>query len=447
MHFRFLPFLLIFITGCKRPQIADNGNISELMRLLDDRQLASGSLSITVDGEITYQTAIGFVSRENGNIRKPTTATRYRIGSVTKMFTAVMVLQLIEEGKLDLSQKLDTYFPAIKGANEVTIENMLRHRSGLHDYTKDTNFQEWMDQEKTREEMVAIISNAGFDFPPGTKSEYSNSNYLLLGYIVETINNKPYRAAVEQRILSKAGLADTYAGNQIDTTKDESISYKYNSGTWVREKQTNLSIHGGAGSLVSTANDLAKFIAALFEGKLLSDNSLKLMTNKTDGFGLGIFPFDHNNIQGFGHNGRVEEFYTALRYYPERKLAICYITNSILYPRSDIMEYIVKTGFHEDISLPFSDAPQDETSLAQLAGVYSSGDLPFKVTCIVKRDQVSFDFAGKTMAVEPVNTNYFMHPESGSFFEFDPASDELQIKETDNVYYLHREDLSIKNKD
>lgn len=437
--FFFLPFsIFFFFTSFS--QSLNTKKLDSLFDMLQNRGLATGSVAVSINGKPLYQRAIGFVMFDSNKKIMPDVNTKYRAGSSSKMFTATMIFQLIEEKKLSLNTKLATYFPQLPGANNITIKEMLYHRSGLHDYTHDTNFSEWMDKPKTQEEMLEIIAGKGSDFEAGSKAEYCNSNYLLLGYIIEKITGTTYAEALNKRIVSKIGLKNTYYGKPIDFHRNEAASYKYSDSTWKKEKETDLSIHCGAGSIVSTPKDLTLFIQDLFNGKLISRASLDSTTTIIEGYGMGIFPYDFDNLKGYGHNGRIEEFYSVTRYFPEKKLAVSYITNGILYPRIDILKGILKICFNGDYTIPFSKPGALQSgNLDKYAGTYSSGDLPFKVICKEDNNRLIFEAAGKTMDAEPVSTNYFMNLKTGSFFEFNPDKGELQIKETDNVYILHKE--------
>lgn len=429
--------ILISSFSASYAQTIDTQKLDSLFDMLQVRGLATGSVAVSINGKTVYQKAIGFTMLDGNKKILPDVNTKYRVGSSTKMFTAAMIFQLIEEKKLSLDTKLAIYFPQLPNANKITIEEMLYHRSGLHDYTHDTNFPDWMDKPKTHEEMLEIIAGKGTDFEPGAKAEYCNTNYLLLSYIIEKITRTTYAEALNKRIVSKIGLENTYYGKPIDIARNEAASYKYSDSIWMKEKETNLSIHCGAGSIVSTPKDLTTFIQNLFNGKLISRASLDCMTTMIDGYGMGMFPYNFGTIRGYGHNGRIEEFYSATRYYPEKKLAVSYITNGILYPRIDILEGILKICFNDDYTIPFSKPLT--TDFQKYIGTYSSGDLPFKVACKEENNKLIFEATGKTMEAEPVNVNYFMNLKTGSFFEFHPEKRELQIKETDNVYNLQKE--------
>jgi CubicO group peptidase (beta-lactamase class C family) len=432
--------LSVFFFCTSNAQKLNVKKLDSLFNMLQEHGLATGSVAISINGKIEYQKAIGFAMLDNNKKIPADINTKYRIGSVSKMFTAVMIFQLIDEGKLSLNRKLAVYFPQLPNAGKITIEDMLYHRSGLHDYTRDTNFPDWMDKPKTHEEMLKIVGEKGIDFEPGTKADYCNTNYLLLSYIIEKLCKMPYAKAIEKRITSKIGLTNTYYGKPIDINRNESASYKYADSAWRKEKETDVNIHCGAGSIVSTPTDLITFIQKLFTGKLISQSSLDRMKTMIDGYGMGMFPYDFDTTKGYGHNGRIEEFYSAARYYPKKKLAVSYITNGILYPRIDIMDGILKICFNDFYTIPFSKPIVLQSSdLDKYLGEYSSENLPFKVVCKKDNDKLLLEAAGKSMEAEPINVNYFINAKTGTFFTFNPEKGELQIKETDNVYYLKRD--------
>ena len=417
-----------------------NINVTKLdsfLNTLSSKGLAMGSLTISKNGSIKYQKAIGysFISDEKKIFADINT--KYRIGSTTKMFSSVMIFQLIEEGRIKLDDKLEMYFPDLPNADKITIQNMLYHRSGLHDYTRDTNFPDWMNKPRSHEEMLKIIKEKGSDFEPGTYADYSNSNYLLLGYIIEKVCNMPYAAVLKERITDKLNLKNTYFGNAIDVKKKESASYKYANNNWHTEKETDLNTHGGAGAIVSTPGDMVKFIDALFSYKLVNKTSLTQMKTLVDGYGMGMFANKYSDQPSFGHNGRVEEFYTALWYFPAEKLSFAYCTNGINYPRSDLIEGVLKICFNESFFIPFAKNGNNKTEGPdQYVGKYSSDQLV--VTCTKDGSKLLLETSGKVFEAEKISDNYFMHAASGYFFQFYPDKGELLIKETDNVYRLKR---------
>ena len=435
-------WIILLITSSTFTSFGQNIDIAKLdsfLNLLASKGLAMGSLAISQNGLVKYQKAIGYSFIDNDKKVLTNINTKYRIGSATKMFTAVMVFQLIEEGKIRLDQKLNIYFPGLPNADKITIQNMLYHRSGLHDYTHDTDFSEWMDKPKSHDDLLKIIREKGSDFEPGTKADYCNSNYLLLGYIIEKICNMSYADVLKKRILSKLNLKNTYFGKPINIKDNESASYKFSNNNWTKEKETDLNIHGGAGSIVSTPIDMVKFIDALFSNKLISKSSLAKMETIVDGYGMGMFPNKYGDKPSFGHNGRVEEFYSAIWYFPSEKLSFAYCTNGIDYPRTDIIEAVLKICFNETFLIPFTrNNNLKSEDLDKYLGKYSSDQIV--VNCTKDGIKLLLETKGKVFELEKLSDNYFMNAAMGYFFEFYPDKAELQIKETDNIYYLKRAD-------
>lgn len=152
MKHLFIIFSLTGLSFSASSQTINTKKLDSLFDMLQTRKLATGSIAISMNGKVKYQRAIGFIMFASSKTFAPDTATKYRIGSISKMFTAVMIFQLIDEGKLRLNQKLADYFPQLPDADKISIKEMLYHRSGLHDYTHDTNFPDWMDKPKTHED-------------------------------------------------------------------------------------------------------------------------------------------------------------------------------------------------------------------------------------------------------------------------------------------------------
>ena len=178
-------------------------------------------------------------------------------------------MQLVEEGKLKLTDTLDKFFPQVPNAKKITIAQILSHRSGIPNVSREQNAQDNVNTTPmTKDEMLALIVKGTPDFEPDTKHSYSNSGYFLLGLILEKLTGKSYEEALEERITSKIGLKDTYtATGNIDVNKNEALTYIHFGGDWKQVPETHPSILFSAGAIVSTPNDLAKFIQALFDLK------------------------------------------------------------------------------------------------------------------------------------------------------------------------------------
>ena len=211
--------MILAVCTAVSAQTLDKAKLDRFFDRLAEKNQAMGSLTIAKDGSRLYTRAIGY-SQINGSERKPaTTATRYRVGSITKTFTAAMIFQFVEEGKLKLSDTLDKFFPQIPNAGKITIAHILAHRS-IHDFIKEPDFRAWSLSARTKDETLAFIARGTPDFEPGEKRSYNNAAYVLLGYIVEKLAGKPYQDALKKRITGKFGLKDTYAGTgKTDVSK------------------------------------------------------------------------------------------------------------------------------------------------------------------------------------------------------------------------------------
>jgi len=420
-----LPTLVMFTAGYA--QTLDKAKLDQLFDRLLEKNKGMGSLTLAKDGNILYSRSFGY-SQINGNEKKPLTAeTKYRISSITKMFTAVMTFQLVEEGKLRLTDTLDKFFPQIPNAARITIGQILAHRSGIHNIEADGS---WGKQSRTKAEVIARIAQGQPDFEPDSKHLYSNTGYNLLGYIVEKAGGKPYQQALKERITSKIGLKDTYLGaGNTDPSKNEAVSYRYIGG-WKEAAEPDFSIVGGAGAILSTPADMTKFIQALFDLKLVSQDSLKQMTTMRDGEGMGMEPFSFAGKTLYGHTGGSASSGAWLAYCPEEKLALAYTTNAKIYEVRKIVTGIFDIYWNRPFQIPALEAVDVSPEvLDRYVGVYTIPGTPAKMT--VTRDGATLYIqAGAERSGVPLEATaedkFKIDP--GVVFEFDAAKGQLTIK-------------------
>jgi CubicO group peptidase (beta-lactamase class C family) len=242
----------------------DRAKMDSLFSILDSNNKAMGSVSVFKNGLEVYQKSIGYADVEKN--LKASASTKYRIGSISKTFTAAIVMQLVEEGKLTLNTRLTEFYSEMPNADKITMEQLLRHRSGLFNFTNAPAYLTWMESPKTQEELIRIFVENGTVFEPDEKFEYSNTNYVLLSFIIEKIDKKPFAEVLEEKIAKPLQLADTYLGCRIGAKSNEAKSYTM-SADWTLATETDMSIPLGAGAIVSTPSDLNKFFNALFNNQ------------------------------------------------------------------------------------------------------------------------------------------------------------------------------------
>lgn len=327
---------LMAAAGYSMAQNATCTRLDSLFNTLYAGNRAMGSVCITAGGHVLYSNATGYCSAEQGVAVPATCNTKYRVASITKMFTAVLIIQLIQEGKMDFSTTLDDYFPNLPGAQNITIEMLLSHRSGLHNILDDPDWPNWKTAPHTQQEVLAMIARNPLDFTPGAKAAYSNSNYLLLGYIIEQVCHKPYKEVVHNRIIAKLGLKNTYYGGTTDVSHGESYSYVFDK-AWNKQPEADMSLLGGAGALLSTPHDLNIFIRALYAKKLIRPLYMARMHQIADGYGMGVLPFTFNGRTAYGHNGAIDGFNALVQYFPDEDIAISFCSNGITCPVNDVV--------------------------------------------------------------------------------------------------------------
>jgi CubicO group peptidase (beta-lactamase class C family) len=356
------------------------------------------------------------------------------------MFTATMIFQLIEEKKLSLDSKLSVFFPDIPNAELITINNLLYHRSGIFNITNDSNYQIWHTEKQREVNMIKRMKNHPADFMPDEKTSYSNSNFILLGYIIERITGKDYATNLQERIVKKIGLKNTYYGEKADPKKNESLSYNFENDQWMQEPETDMSIPGGAGAIVSTTNDLTHFITSLFEVKLISKSSLDSMTMITEGLGRGIFAIPFGKRKAYGHNGGIDKFVSGLSYFTDDSLSYAICTNGLDYNMNDISIGILKIFYNMPYEIPsLEENTVDIEILKKYAGVYSSKELPIKIKIDNHNKKLTAQATGQpSFSLDAVSNTDFKFDQAGINISF-KKENELTLKQGGQEFTLTKE--------
>ena len=295
-------------------------------------------LGVWEEGKAPFILARGKADLEAGRLVKATD--HFRIASITKTFTGTVMLQLIEEGKISFEATIDAYFPDITNADRITIRQVLGMTAGIYDFVNSEGFDGpyYADMTKvwTHDEILALINNQPADFAPGASCKYSNSNFYLLGMIIEQLTGNAVEDEIKTRIIDRLGLANTsfptdiylpdpycHGYNNIETMGEgvlTDVSIQSPSGPWT------------SGGMVSTIYDLGSWVKALYRGTLLdaATQAERLQWNVLEGtggkikYGLGII-----YLGGLiGHNGEIEGYNTDMYYLPGKKAAIVCLTNN-----------------------------------------------------------------------------------------------------------------------
>ncbi|MEZ5056842.1 MAG: serine hydrolase domain-containing protein [Saprospiraceae bacterium] len=435
IYFLLLP---IFLVSNLYGQELKNGKLDSLFSLLEEHNKFMGGVSIFKNGEEIYQRSLGYVDVEK-NI-KVDAASQYRIGSISKTFTAVMVLQLIEEGKLDLTTSLKKYFPDVPNAKAITVEQLLRHRSGIFNFTNAQDFETWMTKPISKKELVQKIASHKPAFAPDEKAEYSNSNYVLLSLMIEKITGKDYATELEKRILKPCKLNRTAVGSAIEPDKNQALSY-VKQGSWMLAVETDMSIPLGAGFIISSPTDLNVFLNCLFKNKLLKKETMQEMTSLKDGFGLGLFSAPFYDKTGLGHGGDIDGFHSQAFHFEKEQLSISLITNGIDYSLNDIMIGILSIYFGLDYPLPVfqSDLKLEENMLKVYEGNYTSPNFPLDLKIFVQNGVLNGQATGQSnFPLQAYGNDTFRFDMAGIEIVFHPKEDFLILKQAGQQFKLSR---------
>ena len=422
-------------TGLRAQTDARFERLDEVLRAFAENDKFMGSVAVLESGQPEKRLSYGLRDVAEGLVNN--VDTRFRIGSISKTVTATLIFQLIEEDKLALDTPLSRFFPGMPNAGQITVADLLYHRSGLASFTDQEEYEQYLTEPKTQEELLELMASLEPVFAPREKNQYSNSNYVLLGYIIERVTGKTYGQVLKQRITKPLQLADLYYGGRSNPLRNEAYSYRPGENGWEQQPITDMSIPHGAGALVATPAALVKFIDALFSGQLVSEASLEQMTTLENGFGMGLFRFPLGEKFGYGHSGGIDGFVSNLVYFPEEKTAFAITVNALDYNLNDILIGALSTWFELPYELPDLTAEPIELTakeLAAYAGTYVSTEAapagaPPQLVLRVEDGQLMGGPAGQPAVP--------LTPFAGSVFKFAPAGITLEFLEARNEEGLY----------
>ncbi len=333
-----------------------------------------GSVLVARGDQVLLSKGYGSANLEWNIPNSPTT--KFRLGSVTKQFTAASILLLEERGKLKTDDLVKKYMPDAPAAwDKITIFHVLTHTSGIPSFTGFPDYSSQEPFETTPEKLVARFRDKPLDFEPGEKFSYSNSGYVLLGYLVEKISGESYEKFLQENIFGPLGMKDSGYDSNSAVIVRRAAGYAPGPGKDgpVNAGFIHMSVPFSAGALYSTTEDLLRWEQGLFGGKVLSAASLAKMTTpfKDDyAFGLTVATQDgHKRIE---HNGGIEGFNTVLAYYPDDKLTVVVLSNINGSAPDQMYSKLAAVAFGAQVTLPSErkDVTVAPTILEQYVGTY-----------------------------------------------------------------------------
>ena len=346
MKLKLLACLLLISANIFSQEIVKE-KINDYLNYIEDNNGGIGSVSIYKNGQEVYNRSFGQEKLIDVTYNKDT---KYQVASVTKMITAILILELVEKSKLKLDAKLSEFYPEIQNSKKITIKNLLEHTSGLGNFAI-RNGAIWVMNKVSEKEIFEEIKKQGVSFEPNEKVVYSNSAYILLRMILEKKCRKEFHKIVYKKIVKPLNLKNfaSVKSNPINTFK----SYKFKE-NWNEIKDVEYLNVIGVGDIASTTNDLNTIIASLFQYKILKKQTLDLMkpTIGKEDWGRGLALFEYGENQFFGHSGDLLGSHTRLIYSPKDKISISYATNGERIPTNIFVENLVSIIYNTELKLP-----------------------------------------------------------------------------------------------
>jgi CubicO group peptidase (beta-lactamase class C family) len=414
---------LIFLVALQASCQKKNKAFDAIMNETFESDGPGGVALIVQDGAILYHKAFGMANMELGVEMTPEHV--FRIGSITKQFTACAILKLAEEGKLDLQDDITKYIEDYPThGHTITIEHLLTHTSGIKSYT---GMMEWTAEVRkknfTPTELIDFFKNQPMDFVPGEEFRYNNSAYFILGYIIELVSGKPYDTYIEETFFKSLGMDNSYYGSTSRIIHNRADGYARGDEGYINDDFLSMTQPYAAGSLLSTVDDLYKWYRAVMNNEVISQASLEQATSsyvlsngKHTDYGYGWFI---GNIQGshnIQHGGGINGYLTASMFLPEEDLFVAVFSNCTCTDPGDAAVKMAAIAL--DRPFEWDSISMDEELLKTYEAVYTSeydGDM---VISYSEGKLLAMRTGGAETELTPFEKDKFFVKEGTSSFHF-----------------------------
>ncbi|MEE1946524.1 serine hydrolase domain-containing protein [Pedobacter sp. KR3-3] len=327
-----LLLLMAFIPLLASAQKLEKQIDSLLGGVFKDKNGPGAAFLVAKNGKPIYRKAFGRANVELDVDLKPDHV--FQLGSMTKQFTAVAILQLAEQGKLKLNIPISNYIPDYPGGNKITIHHLLTHTSGIKDFTKMKSLNSIAQKDLSPKEMVDFFKNEPVDFAPGEQFDYNNSGYVVLGYIIELVSGETYENYIQKHIFDKAGMSHSRYASDVAVINKRAYGYRKKGEVYFNKPNISFSIPFSSGALMSTVDDMLLWQNALNQNLLLkaSTANLAFTTYKLNNgeeftYGYGWHLKAINGVPTREHGGSVFGFKTMGVYIPSKDIYVIGLSN------------------------------------------------------------------------------------------------------------------------
>lgn len=462
-------FLFVFASFGQQLSGSKEKNIDKLMNKFDEYRQFNGSILVAHEGKVVYKKGFGMANFELDVPNTPTT--KHRLASVTKQFTAMAILQLVDEGKLKLDVPISKYLPDYpkKNGDRITLHHLLTHTSGTLNYTNSSSYREKMIKPWKPTELVNLFADSALIFNPGSRIYYSNSGYVLLGVIIEKITGKTYSEVLQSNIFEPLGMVNSGYEKTGDILKNRSAGY-YKQGTSLRNANfINMSVAYSAGGLYSTVEDLFLWDQALYTEKLISKELTEVYFDKhfpMYGGDYYAYGWEIGNIQvgdsdkkleTISHSGVINGYTSLITRIPSSNSSIIVINNVSRAPLNFMTQSIVGILNDKTFKMPIKSGADMLTELIDNDGFEdaiayyeknkSSKEIYFSET---EMNLIGYDLlqAGKAKEAKTI-FKAIMEAHPDSFNAYDSYAESLMVlgETEDAILYYHKSlDYNPENK-
>jgi CubicO group peptidase (beta-lactamase class C family) len=439
----FILALSLTLVSCGTKNSANTTSLESYLDSLiqsqvDQGKIAGAGVAVYRGSEKILVKGYGYADLEF-NVPMPADAT-FEIGSITKQFTGVAILQLLEEGKLSLDDDFTKYVKFDTQGKKITIRQLLSHTSGIESYTDTKWFKDLMIEKHKRDTLLRIIEKEKFDFEPGDALIYNNTGFFILGLIIEKVSGMTYEAFIQKNCFDKAGMKHAYYGSESRVIKNRAHGYDFRDSVLHRTRYLDHTWPYAAGSLCASTEDLVLWNQALHHGKILSDSLYQEFLNPyvlNDGnqtrYAKGITVVQDHGRKMIEHAGGINGFISENRFYPEEDLSIV-----VLYNTAGPENPITTADRIADKLLPVQE--QDEKlfsgNLNDFTGTYqgTARGIDASVSVFVKDTSLYFSFMNDTSKLQHDHDQVWR--QGNNFLYFKP--NQLDIDQAYGYYRLKK---------
>jgi CubicO group peptidase (beta-lactamase class C family) len=417
-------FATSFYAGAQSLNKQETKEIDELLNEAVEPGGPGLTALISVKGEIVYDKALGLADVElnvpmnTGNI--------FRIGSITKQFTAVAILQLVEQGKLSLQDDITKYIEDYPTHGyTITIEHLLTHTSGIQSYTSMADFMEkQIRTDMTPEELIDIFDNEPMNFAPGEQFRYNNSGYFLLGYIIELVSGMSYEEYITENIFKPVGMENSYYGSASRIIMNRAKGYEKQGDTLLKNASyLSMTLPYAAGSLLSTTHDLQKWTNAVMKGKVVDMDLLEkahtpfvLNNGGTSYYGYGWMMRSILGSNTFEHGGGINGFLTDAIYLPDEDVYVAVLGNCLCINPGKLTEKIAAIVLDKDAEK--EEMEIDSLLLPQYQAVYEDVTGDQRIITVEGSKIYSMRTGSQRYEIYPFDDDKFFFKDSFTYLTF-----------------------------